>query len=1289
MAELVFSQVGASIGARALPQGVSILGRQIAGAEIGRQIGGFAGSALTSYLFSPRIEGPRVKELYVSESREGAAAPVVYGRMRVGGQVIWAARFKETRNESGGGKGGPKVTEYSYSLSFAVGICAGPIADVSRIWANGEPLDLASINWRYYAGDETQAPDPLIEAIEGAGQAPAYRGLAYAVFEDLPLDAYGARLPQLSFEVLRRPGAGGGRLEDLVGAVNIIPGAGEFAYATDVVKRVVSAGVETSENAHTSNARSDFLTSLDQLQAELPNVSHVNLVVGWFGDDLRASQCQIRPGVEISEKETRPLTWRVAGQSRGSAYLVSTDDEGRPAYGGSPDDESVRQAITALKARGFSVTLYPFVFMDVAPGNGLPDPYGGAEQAAYPWRGRITSDIAPDLPGTTDKTAAISGDISAFFGDAAASDFSVSAGVVSYSGANDWRFRRFILHYAALGASAGLNGFLIGSEMPGLTRLRSASGVYPATAELQALAAEARTLLGAGVEISYAADWTEYGSHAPADGSGDVHFPLDPLWADANIDFVGVDWYPPMADWREGSGHVDALAGYSDQHDLSYLAANIEGGEAYDWYYANVGDRAAQGRTPIIDSAHGEDWVFRQKDIKSWWAAAHHDRPGGVRNSSPTAWTPEMKPVRFVEIGCPAVDKGANQPNVFYDPKSAESALPHYSDGGRDDLIQRRAIEAFVGYWDLSQGANPPSSVYSGAMTDPQQAGVWAWDARPYPAFPVREDVWSDGGNWRLGHWLNGRAGLALLSDVVADICAQAGGLLVDASGLGGVVTGYGFDGPVSARDVLEPLRSAYGFDAVERDGVLTFALRSPTAIDLSLEDLESPQTGGAINWRRSRLETAPSALRLSFIDTEADFQPGLESADGEPGGPALDISLPIAMDRDSAVRRARELVKEEQAATTGASFTLSPAALAFEPGDLALIEGEACRLKDVSDGVRRRADAVGTNGVASAVLATSLARAPIEARLDTVPDVVLVDSPPLPGEEDDARPLAFAFGEPWTAPVRIWAGPDAANLTLRGEAEAPAVIGRLATALPAGPIGRWVDASFDVDIVGGDLAAREDIAVLNGANAALVETLAGWELIQFQNAQLISTGRYRLSKLLRGQQGSDLAADVGANASSRILFLTGAETRVDVSVVEAGLSLAWRASPSSALATDVWTGNFTSTPINTRAWRPAHLSATLAGDDWTLNWIRRARVGGDPWGAGEPPILIPESYSVEVRDDAGALLRSWSATTTSSVYAFADTQIDFPTGGTAQIRVAQIGADGLSGPYAQTMIAL
>ena len=43
---------------------------------------------------------------------------------------------------------------------------------------------------------------------------------------------------------------------------------------------------------------------------------------------------------------------------------------------------------------------------------------------------------------------------------------------------------------------------------------------------------------------------------------------------------------------------------------------------------------------------------------------------------TPTDWVPRSKPVGFIEYGCPAVDKGANQPNVFIDPKSSESFAP-------------------------------------------------------------------------------------------------------------------------------------------------------------------------------------------------------------------------------------------------------------------------------------------------------------------------------------------------------------------------------------------------------------------------------------------------------------------------------------------------------------------------------------------------------------------------------------------------------------------------------------
>ncbi len=116
------------------------------------------------------------------------------------------------------------TTTYSYYANLAVGLCEGPIGAVLRVWADGKPLDLSGLSMRTYTGDEAQAPDPLIVAKDG--DAPAYRGLAYVVFERLPLANFGNRIPQLSFEVVRPVG----RLERMVRAVTLIPGTTEFGY---------------------------------------------------------------------------------------------------------------------------------------------------------------------------------------------------------------------------------------------------------------------------------------------------------------------------------------------------------------------------------------------------------------------------------------------------------------------------------------------------------------------------------------------------------------------------------------------------------------------------------------------------------------------------------------------------------------------------------------------------------------------------------------------------------------------------------------------------------------------------------------------------------------------------------------------------------------------------------------------------------------------------------------------------------------------------------------------------
>src|SRR5437763_4807885 len=240
MAALILSVAGAAAGG-------AVFGP--IGAIAGRIVGALAGNVIDHALLSPNtarvVEGPRLSDLDVMASTEGAPIPRLYGRARLAGQVIWATRLEEvvsTSTEKAGGKGGgggrTTTTTYSYFANFAVGLCEGVIGRVARIWADGKLLDLAGINFRVYSGSETQTPDALIVAKEGAGEAPAYRGTAYVVFERLPLEKFGNRIPQLSFEVIRPIG----KLEPMIRAVTLIPGTTEFGYEPATIVQVAGPG---------------------------------------------------------------------------------------------------------------------------------------------------------------------------------------------------------------------------------------------------------------------------------------------------------------------------------------------------------------------------------------------------------------------------------------------------------------------------------------------------------------------------------------------------------------------------------------------------------------------------------------------------------------------------------------------------------------------------------------------------------------------------------------------------------------------------------------------------------------------------------------------------------------------------------------------------------------------------------------------------------------------------------------------------------------------------------------
>ncbi len=177
MASIILGSAGAAMGG-------NLAGNT--GAAVGKFALSLAGQMIDQRLFTnPRSlssHGGRLRDLSIQSATHGIMLPIVFGTVRLAGNIIWAQPIRETAHTSSyrtGGKGASvrhTHTDYSYSANFAVSICEGIISEVQRVWANNKLLDLSRYAVRIYNGSEQQLPDPLIESVEGIGKTPAYRG---------------------------------------------------------------------------------------------------------------------------------------------------------------------------------------------------------------------------------------------------------------------------------------------------------------------------------------------------------------------------------------------------------------------------------------------------------------------------------------------------------------------------------------------------------------------------------------------------------------------------------------------------------------------------------------------------------------------------------------------------------------------------------------------------------------------------------------------------------------------------------------------------------------------------------------------------------------------------------------------------------------------------------------------------------------------------------------------------------------------------------------------------------
>jgi hypothetical protein len=1278
MATLLLQAAGASLGGLFGPLG----------AMVGRAAGALAGNLIDNSLLSglTRIDGTPLSTARIAGAEEGTAINRVYGTARVGGTLIWATRFEEevTVERSGGKATGPRIETFSYFANFAVGICEGPIAGIRRVWADGRELDQTAIEMRLYRGTETQDADPLIEAKQGSGHSPAYRGLAYVVFERLPLDLYGNRIPVLQFEVMRSVGS----LEKDIRAITLIPGATEHGYNPARVTESIGDDGGRTINRNQLRKFTDWDAALHELQMVCPNLERVALVVSWFGTDLRAGHCRILPGVEIENRDDENPAWRVSGYTRATARLVSRHGGG-PAYGGTPDDASVVAAIRDLRDRGLEVYLYPFVMMDIAGDNDLPDPHGGATQAAYPWRGRITCHPAPGQPGSPDRSAEAQSQVNAFAGSAAAGEFTVDGDVVSYSG-SDEGYRRMVLHYALLAeAAGGVDGFIIGSELRGLTQVRNGSDQFPFVQRLVTLADDVRAILGSGTKLTYGADWSEYFGYHPGDGSGDVYFHLDPLWASDAIDAVGIDNYMPLTDFRDDDFVGVHPDGARLADDKAAMMAAITSGEGFDWYYPSDAGRRTRNRLAITDGWEGKPWIYRYKDIENWWKRHHYDRAGGAIAAAPSAWEPQMKPIWFTELGCPAIDRGANQPNVFVDPKSAESEKPYFSGGMRADEVQRRFLEAHHDYW---QGDDAPAG-----MVDPGHLFVWTWDARAYPAFPEDTDLYADGDNWRTGHWLNGRLGAGTLSTVVAAILRDSGIADVDVSCISGNLPGYVMGRQSSARELLEPLAAAFRLDAVEDAGTLRLQSRglvsAPATALTVFADLEVQP-----RWSETLGQDGDFAGE-AIVDFQAqanEYEAGsarsrrLTLADER----VLRISLPAVLDEDGAAHAAEGLLRDHRLSRRRIGFAVSPNAITLEPGDVVTLpDGPDGRflVTRIEDGATRVIEArqTGSGDSAGDYGRQRRRRTGRHPESTFAPVFELMDLPRF--RDDDDFAVVAMTARPWRR-VALSVSPETENYERRAVLTRPARIGRLRQALPPGPV-RVFDAAGEIDVrmIHGGLQSVSMAALDNGANRMAIRAASGvWEVLGFRDAEETEPNCWLLSGLLRGLCGTEDATAAGASIDAPLVFLDQAVTPLGLASSEAGRDLNWIAEAYGASGGRVGPISFAGGVRARTPLAPVSLAAVRTmGGDIAFDWIRRSRLDPENVSGNVPLDEDSEAYRLDILDGAD-VVRSIDVTASHYLYAAALELADFgAVQTTIAFRVRQVGRRVPLGIAAEATVVL
>jgi hypothetical protein len=1206
------------------------------GTALGFAIGSALGGLIGSLAFPGKgthIYGPRVNDLQVSSSAPGQVIPLLWGTMRLGGQVIWSTGLQETTTtQSQSAKGGPSVsqTTYSYSISFASAFAEGP-AKITRIWGDSKLIydvggssnpnrgawssstsysvndlvtwtdgntyicmvantneppnngnywtqdvaaeDIATSSYNpptIYPGTETQLPNPLIVSTEGASVTPAYRGTCYAVWEDFPLADFGNRLPNIRAEVTSNG-------EDVFPA-NIIP----WAFDDTGIPYYVL----TDNATHTAWTWNGLNNG---------------------GTDVKAARIM---RVDLSTNEVV-----ASGSISVGLPLFSSDPSATGGHYNFGPGSDAYPGLDGYMTADVNGTLWSYAYFAGRLGVVTVDPWSFQVLSAID--AHLWTDVGSNDHGF------------GHFGNELTSVTLSNGGsyIVGVTTDNSGNYTTFVLNLdgSLLGQYYGYGNRKMPQTYPVcdqagniyvITEPNLVDGSWQLT-KINFLSGAVLPKGTSGLPRGPILTNVENVSFSPVSTRG---VPRGMLYNAADNTLVLVTNQGAFLKLDAGSMAIIDEVGSSSNP----LFGVTSGG---NWYDAHIGPA---GQLPYDGFAVGGQGDIVQRAFK-----------GQIQNGI---------------IPVPSLNSDSSGQNVLVYTVSDFSLVSEFNFGSFS------ASGTPTGYtWpETEAGAGP-------LVYDPTANALLCTSSTAVPGT-------SGAGRALYRLYLDRTSINGLTADeIVSDICQQAGIPTdnIDTSMLAGIsVEGYPVTSLTSGKDMICTLGQAYFFEGCESDFKLKFVPRGQASVlTIPEQDLGMVEDKCELAETIGQEQDVPKVVQIMYIDPTVDYQQGqqgrIRHSKTTKTINQTSISLPLVMTPVQAAQLADKLMwTAENERRTYKTNLWKAYYMLLDPCDVVEFDYHSLSLTGrVTDNTVGQNFAIATTLTSedtdnySSVVTGNNGSGFVGQTISSLAKTLLtvLDMPYLKDTDADASGnMGFYFvlspdtaNGGWAAGV-LYNSSDNNSFTQLGASTQKPTYGIAQNALGAPPLGPFTwDSTSTLTLrmsLGNAPTSDTDLNVLNGSNVAIM--YPSLEVIQFSSVTTNVDGTITLSRLLRGRRGTDTFTGNHTVGETVFFPLLGGVIHEQVSLSLLNLLRYYKGITVGAdLNSNTVSQQVTLQGRDLMPYAPASFYAHKSGSDLLLTWIRRTRIGG-AWLDGSGLVNLAEdneSYDLVIKNASGTVVRMFS----------------------------------------------